>query len=101
MGALASAQSETWTLALQQCKGSSEYTLHGLWPNFCNKGSDKPFDESAISNLLPTMKKEWLSCPEYGGDNDSFWSHEWSKHGTCSGLEEEAFFSTGLKLRDQ
>jgi ribonuclease T2 len=70
-----------------------------LWPptNDCGGPS---FSESAISDLESTMRSSWASCPEYGESNLDFWSHEWSKHGTCSGLDEHAFFSAALALRD-
>lgn len=32
--------------------------------------------------------------PEY----DDFWDHEWTKHGTCSGLKQVDYFNTTIAL---
>lgn len=32
------------------------------------------------TELLSYMQTYWK---DYSGNDDSFWSHEWSKHGTC------------------
>ena len=89
-----------YVLEMQKCEGAKDFTLHGLWPpeNGCGGA---PFNDTAVKDLLPKMKVDWLSCPEDGGDNEQFWSHEWEKHGTCSGLSEHDFFSAALKLRDE
>jgi len=46
------------------------------------------------------MEQFWPSLSSNG--NDAFWSHEWSKHGTCA-LDvlpsQPAYFSTALALR--
>jgi len=89
-----------YTMGLQQCKGSMVWTLHGLWPQKENCGGED-FDESEISDLLTEMETYWLSCPEYSSSNKEFWSHEWSKHGSCSGLSQHEFFSDGLSLRSK
>ena len=90
----------TLTLALQKCDDTSDWTLHGLWPNWGNpNGCPGPdFDESKVQDLLPTMETEWLSCPGHHSSNEDFWSHEWSKHGTCSGLDEHDFFQKALEV---
>merc|ERR1719277_1120601 len=89
-----------YELRLQKCRGSDTFTLHGLWPQWKEDCSDS-FDESQISGIEDQLKQYWLSCPEYGGDNTEFWSHEWKKHGSCSGMDEAAFFQKGLDVRAQ
>ena len=34
------------------------------------------------------------SDPDYG----SFWEHEWSKHGTCTGLSQDKYFESAVDL---
>mmetsp|Transcript_44184 Transcript_44184/g.116109 ORF Transcript_44184/g.116109 Transcript_44184/m.116109 type:complete len:158 (+) Transcript_44184:62-535(+) len=94
------ATSSSWVLALQRCDGSPIYTLHGLWPP-SNDCSGPAFSEAAISSIESQMKQYWPSCAEYGMTNVDFWDHEWSKHGTCSGLDEKSFFSAALSLRSK
>ena len=60
-----------------------------------------PFSESVISTIEPQMNQFWLSCPELGGKNVAFWTHEWSKHGLCTGMEELTFFTNVLALRQK
>jgi hypothetical protein len=98
--ATTSSSSSNYVLAMQKCAGASEFTLHGLWP-VAESCKGKPFSDAPIIDLLPEMKVDWLSCPEKGGDNEGFWSHEWQKHGTCSGLSEHDFFAAALALRAQ
>ena len=57
----------------------------GMWPS--NKDGSDPsycgakFNSDAIKSLETVMDKEW---PSYQGENDSFWSHEFEKHGSCA-----------------
>ncbi|XP_070577132.1 ribonuclease Oy-like [Ptychodera flava] len=89
-------------------KAVTAWTVHGLWPtksgtegpNNCN--SSWPFNLSEIKDIQPQMEVYW---PNLFTDSklESFWEHEWDKHGTC-GTDLEAidteykFFSAGLKL---
>ena len=43
------------------------------------------------------QEKYWPTC-QSGGSNEDFWSHEWSKHGTCTGMSQEDYFSTTIDL---
>ena len=63
----------------------------------CTSCTTEVFSESKLSSsTLSNMKKYWPTCQ--GNSNDDFWSHEWSKHGTCTGLSQDAYFSKGLSL---
>jgi ribonuclease I len=42
------------------------------------------------------MNKYWPTCQS--GANADFWSHEWSKHGTCTGMTQETYFSQAISL---
>ena len=71
----------------EECNGPRRYgfIVHGLWPQyergwpeFCG-GTQLPGDVAqGISDLMPARGLVY---------------HEWSAHGTCSGLEPAAFFA--------
>lgn len=88
-------------LSLQKCQYGSEWSIHGLWPQCtadtwpANCGGAS-FNPSAIANLTSQLDQHWMTCRS-SGEND-FLSHEWSKHGTCSGLGLNEYFATGLRL---
>ena len=61
--------------------------------------TEESFDESKVSDLLTRMETNWAS---YIGQNQQFWSHEWSKHGTCSTPflgNQHDYFSNALDAR--
>ena len=64
------------------------FSLHGLWPN--SKYGESPHDcdpnspyKSSIfdTEILNELESTWPSL--FHNDNEWFWSHEWTKHGTC------------------
>jgi ribonuclease T2 len=93
--------------------GASHLVLHGLWPNqagdsshsygFCGAAIDeKPLDDSttwcqltlpALSNPTRANLDKYMpgtaSCLEH---------HEWTRHGTCSGLSADAYFGAEADL---
>lgn len=83
--------------------------IHGLWPSSDSesKGPENcngswPFDINNVMPLVPELKKYW---PNLYPDTkaNSFWEHEWSKHGTCATSlpatsNELKYFGMGLKL---
>ncbi len=72
-----------------QCSGRRPYgfVAHGLWPQYekgwpenCNVSARVP--DRTVSEMLPIMPAKGLIF------------HQWKKHGTCSGLQPEAYFDT-------
>ncbi|GAA6024509.1 hypothetical protein JCM11491_006680, partial [Sporobolomyces phaffii] len=72
---------------------SDSWTIHGLWPDNCDGTYEQFCDpkrqytdiggklsQYGPSDLVPYMNKYWK---DYQGDDESFWEHEWGKHGTC------------------
>lgn len=82
-----------------------QLTIHGLWPNR-NDGtwpdtcSNEQLDDNILQDLSDAMDDNWpnVKSPIGSSTYDSFWGHEWSKHGTCSGLSMHDYFATALKL---
>ncbi|KAF2470361.1 ribonuclease T2 [Lindgomyces ingoldianus] len=78
------------------------WTIHGLWPDRCDgtydANCDTTRDYSNISaiiqsfgktDLLSYMQTYWK---DYQGNDQTFWQHEWTKHGTCiSTLNPECY----------
>ena len=69
-----------------ECSAHPGFVVHGLWPQnsdgtYPEHCSDAPgpTDPNSFTNLLPTA---------------SLVEHEWTTHGTCSGLAADAYFAT-------
>jgi ribonuclease T2 len=65
----------------------------GTWEEYCDK--DREYSnitailEGADTSVLSYMEENWK---DYQGDDESFWAHEWNKHGTCmSPLEPKCY----------
>lgn len=76
------------------------FNIHGLWPertdgSYPASCSTAPF--SVSSSLEAQMNQYWES---YNGNNVDFWTHEWSKHGTCVTPSEspDTYFASALNL---
>ncbi|KAJ7109894.1 ribonuclease T2 [Mycena epipterygia] len=101
---------------------SNSWTIHGLWPDHCDGTFDSTCDSSraytdiaglltaqGASDTLDFMNTYWK---DINGDDETFWEHEWSKHGTCmstldvkclpsgsaTGAEAVIFFNTVVRL---
>ncbi len=83
---------------------SFAFTIHGLWPQrkdgswpeYCDP--NHPLRESDIKELVPKLEASW---PSWEGEDVWFWSHEWSRHGTCAAAavgDSYHFFKNVLKL---
>ena len=80
-------------------------TLHGMWPERVDgtwpaSCTDEPFDPLVVDVVGPDrFEKHWPNAKAARlGDKGhfSFWEHEWTKHGTCSGLGQVDYFRTAL-----
>ncbi|KAF7113320.1 hypothetical protein RHSIM_RhsimUnG0138300 [Rhododendron simsii] len=101
-------------LALQwppsRCSGHpkcpNNFTIHGLWPDnfsgpsleFCNNRSRY----IAITGpLLQRMQSNWPNIINHSDTGQTFWTHEWRKHGTCSRFNQVTYFNSALDRKGQ
>ncbi len=103
-------------------------TIHGLWPDvfdhhphqqllrprrrnnphpqrsqhpgFC---THERFDRSNLAEFMEEMLIHWPNVKQRQGSStyDEFWAHEWSRHGTCSNLNQSTYFRATLDLQKQ
>lgn len=84
-------------------------TIHGLWPQrydgtWPSECTTEPLQESfyvsGSTNLLTLLEEKWpnIKSELNSSHHNSFWEHEWRKHGTCSGLHPFEYFETALNL---
>jgi ribonuclease I len=89
------------------------WSIHGLWPQYDEPKNNKKyptfcrqveFDINKIKDLLPELEKKWYS---YDGTSiprdESFWKHEWEKHGSCivTDIDEHTYFKKTIELFDE
>ncbi len=72
-------------------------TVHGLWPNRTGASVNlQPHDCSDAPFKVAESLKDALE--RYMPAGAGLQRYEWHKHGTCSGLSSEAYFSTLVEL---
>ena len=84
-------------------------TIHGLWPQYAVNGypascTKEPFDNTIPQQIGETVMIERWPDVQYTIDSPSytsFWEHEWTKHGTCSGLSQLQYFNNAIALTNR
>ncbi|KAF8496094.1 ribonuclease T2 [Gautieria morchelliformis] len=102
---------------------NSTWTIHGLWPDFCNGSFTQycdltrqfdPTPDSGIppytgpgvdtfikafgrEDLLEFMNTFWIN---QGAPNEHFWAHEFSKHATCFSTYDTACYKPYIEHED-
>ncbi len=88
-------------LAIQKCPIRNEYSIHGLWMGH-NQNPTCAFTTETLSDgLLHRLREVWYSCPSISSNgNDSFWKHEYCKHGKEYFPTAEEYFTVALQAFD-
>lgn len=78
----------------QQCAVGRQlgFVLHGLWPQF-EKGYPQNCSNDPLPDAARAKYEKIYPSPKLIG-------HEWSKHGTCSGLPAEDYLAMSARLKD-
>lgn len=85
---------------------SHRFSLHGLWPDpreYCNVApaeiaQDKEGRWSALPAVVLEPETQRTLDADMPGTRSFLERHEWIRHGTCSGLSQEAYFQTSTYL---
>ncbi|KAI3329062.1 ribonuclease T2 [Xylariaceae sp. AK1471] len=80
---------------------SDSWTIHGLWPDNCDGTYEQYCDNNRQYTNITAILKEDAPCTlktmqtywkDYMGNDETFWEHEFGKHGTCmSTLNPECY----------
>ncbi|KAI5480638.1 ribonuclease T2 [Pseudohyphozyma bogoriensis] len=90
---------------------TNSWTIHGLWPDHCDGTYDATCDPNrqytnireiltngGATEVLSYMDTYWK---DYTGQDETFWAHEWGKHGTCiSTLETDCYGSSYVQYEE-
>jgi len=85
------------------------WTIHGLWPSRFGEDSASTypcscsrerFDPGELSSIQDELHHFWPTLFRSKSSDESFWNHEWSKHGTCSEFKSQLeYFRKTLETR--
>jgi ribonuclease T2 len=71
-----------------QCSGKGYgFVLHGLWPQYDAGGYPRDCADSPLSAQAEALGETLYPSPKLV-------QHEWTQHGTCSGMDAESYFRT-------
>ncbi|MFL5256320.1 MAG: ribonuclease T2 family protein [Rhodopila sp.] len=90
---------------MQECQQLTEaafeqtpLTVHGLWPNRVGVSVNLQPHDCAGPPLGTLSDGLQADLRRYMPGGEELEDHEWTKHGKCSGLSPEAYFSTIVSL---
>ncbi|MES2206897.1 MAG: ribonuclease [Pseudomonadota bacterium] len=69
------------------------FVLHGLWPQF-----ERGYPQNCTNTPFPYELKEQFPSLY---PSDQLMKHEWKKHGTCTGLNPEAYLALSNQLKNR
>lgn len=73
--------------------------LHGLWPEYRQPGSYPEFCQAGPLQLSAGLREQLVQVMP--GATEGLDRHEWRKHGSCTGLDAETYFSESIRLADR
>jgi ribonuclease T2 len=76
-----------------ECSSPHGFVLHGLWPQYSAGG----YPQTCSGRQLSDEERQ-AAAQVYSSEQLA--AHEWAKHGTCSGLDPQAYFGAAAKARD-
>ncbi len=71
----------------EQCETDHGWILHGLWPQY-----HRGYPSYCPSSARPPSRAQTGAMADIMGSGGLAW-HQWKKHGSCSGLSAEEYFS--------
>ena len=81
------------------------FSIHGLWPQYTENVypsycQSVDFSLETLDPIMGELKNKWYSNR---GPDDTFWKHEYEKHGSCvfTPMTELKYFKTTCDLYDQ
>ncbi|KAA1112539.1 ribonuclease T2-like [Puccinia graminis f. sp. tritici] len=90
---------------------SDSWTIHGLWPDNCDGTYEASCDsgrqyhnitqileQGGGQEALSVMKEFWK---DQHGNDETFWEHEWAKHGTCISTLEPHCMGSSYKPQSE
>jgi len=68
------------------------FVLHGLWPQYAQGGWPESCKFDAQHRSVPSLDAEGEAVGVTAFPTKKLMGHEWSKHGTCSGMTPTKYF---------
>jgi ribonuclease T2 len=91
----------------EQSIDARQFSLHGLWPEdtYCGvdakvRAADERHDWESLEPVTLTKATRAALDKAMPGTRSLLDRHEWVKHGTCSGVDQETYFAVSLALTD-
>ncbi len=72
-----------------ECALHSTFVMHGMWP----ENNDGTYPENCASKPGPADPSQYKDLYP----DPSLLAHEWEKHGTCTGLDADTYFTSARK----
>ena len=92
----------------QECRSLTEadfqetpLTVHGLWPNRARVSVNRQPQDCMGSPYVAPSENLQVALRRYMPGGPGLARYEWRKHGTCSGLSPEKYFTTVVRLAKQ